>query len=467
MAFVKWHFLGGIRTVTGSCHVLEVDGQRLLLDCGLFQGRRKEANRRNRHLPLDVASVTRAMLGHAHIDHCGSFPTLVKQGFHGSIYATHATRDLLSLMLRDSAHIQRRDAEWVNKREKRRGADRIEPLYDEHDVDATLALLCGRPYHKPFFPLPGVRATLVPAGHILGSALTLLEVELAGRTLRIAYVVDLGRSHRTLLKDPVQLSDLDVLIIESTYGNREHEDRDGAQERLARVINETCERDGKIIIPAFALGRTQEIVRSIAYLQEAGTVAEIPIFVDSPLAIDISAVFALHSEEFDREASRQLVAGGDPLGSRRVTYTRSVEESKQLNQRKGPCVIISSSGMCEAGRILHHLRNAIEDPRNTVAIVGYQAPRTLGRRLVERRDEVRIFGESFKRRARVELLNAYSAHADRSDLLDYIEKAGRKLRAVYLVHGEPEQQEALYGELSRRGLANVQCPETESSVELD
>jgi metallo-beta-lactamase family protein len=458
--------VGGIRTVTGSCHILEVNGDKLLLDCGLFQGRRKEAGERNRNLPFDPKTITRAIVGHAHIDHCGNLPSLVKHGYESTIYSTHATRDLATLMLRDSAHIQARDAEYVNRRERRRGRDMIEPLYNDDDVDAALALFSSRNYGKPFYPLPGVRATLQPAGHILGSALTLLEIDAAGRTIRVGYVVDLGRANRPILKDPVQFQDLDVLIIESTYGNREHEDRDEAEARLARVISDTCERGGKILIPAFALGRTQHLVQAISQLCKEKRIPDLPVFVDSPLAVNITGVFQTHPEEFDKETYRDLVGGADPLGCKKVTYIRSVEASKQLNTRRDPCIIISSSGMCEAGRILHHLRNNIENPKNTVAIVGYMAPHTLGHRLVQRQAEVRIFGEPFRRRAQVEVLNAYSAHAGRSDLLQYIERSGKKLRAVYLVHGEAEQQKALHEELEKRGYTNVRCPETGSSVDL-
>ena len=447
--------------------MLEVGSERLLVDLGLFQGRRKEAERRNRALPFDPGTITRALLGHAHIDHCGNLPMLVKNGFRGSIYATHTTRDLVTLMLRDSAYIQARDAEYVNKRERRRGKDRIAPLYDDDDVDATLELFCSRGYNKSFYPLQGVRTTFQPAGHILGSALTLFEVDTGTRVIRIGYVVDLGRAGRPILKDPVQFTDLDVLIIESTYGNRDHEEHAPALERLARIVNAACEERGKVIIPAFALGRTQHIVHDLTRLQEEGRIPNLPVFVDSPLAVDVTGVFKMHPEEFDRETYTALMDGRDPLGYRSVTYVRSVEESKRLNQRSEPCVIISASGMCEAGRILHHLRNSVGDPRNTIVIVGYQAAGTLGERLVQRHEEVRIFGEPFQRRARIETLNAYSAHAGRPDLKAYIEQAGKKLRAVYLVHGEPAPQEHLHAELASSGLIHVHCPDTGAVVDLD
>jgi metallo-beta-lactamase family protein len=466
MNAVRWHFLGGVRTVTGSCHILEVDGERLLVDCGLFQGRREEAEERNRRLPFDATSISRAILGHAHIDHSGNLPSLVKAGFSGSIYATHATRDLATLMLRDSAFIQAKDAEFVNKREHRRGQAQVEPLYDLDAVEATLALFCGRGYRKPFYPTPRIRATFFPAGHILGSALTLFEIERAGRMLRIGYIVDLGRRAMPILKDPARIPDLDVMVIESTYGNRVHEDLPGAEERLAAVIRDTVARRGKIIIPAFALGRTQEIVRSISHLMQADRIPTIPVYVDSPLAVNVSGVFSTHPEEFDRATYHELLEGGDPFGTRIVRYTRSVDESKGLNDNEEPCIIISASGMCEAGRILHHLRNNIGNPRNTIAIVGYQAADTLGHKLVNGFEEVKIFGETFTRRARVEVLNAYSAHADRNDLIDYIEAGGKQLRQVYLVHGEPEQQDALHTELERRGYAYVKCPDTGSVQNL-
>ena len=466
MAKVQWHFLGGVRTVTGSCHILQVGDERLLVDCGLFQGRRQEAEKRNRNLPFDPGSINRALLGHAHIDHSGNLPSLVKNGFQGSIYATHATRDLATLMLRDSAFIQAKDAEFVNKREHRRGKDSAEPLYDLDDVELTLQLFCGRGYRKPFYPTPKIRASFHPAGHILGSALTLFEVDGAERPLRIGYVVDLGRYHLPLLKDPTQFQDLDVLIIESTYGNRVHEDMAGAEERLAAVVNRTAARGGKVIIPAFALGRTQELVRSVAHLMRDERIPRIPVYVDSPLAVNVTGVFSTHPEEFDRETYQELLDGGDPFGTRVVRYVRSVEESKSLNDKHEPCIIISASGMCEAGRILHHLRNNIASAKNTIAIVGYQAANTLGSKLVQGHDEVKIFGEPFERKADVELLNAYSAHADRNDLIRYIEHAGKKLRQIFLVHGEPEQQGALQEEMQRRGITNLRCPETGAVEEL-
>lgn len=461
-----WHFLGGIRTVTGSCHMLEVGNERLLIDCGLFQGRRKEAFKRNRSPSFDAKKITRVVLGHAHMDHSGNLPTLVKLGFHGAIYSTHATRDLATFMLRDSSYIQRRDAEYVNKRERRRGEDRVKPLYNDADVDATLSLFSTRGYHRSFSPIHRVRVTFYPAGHILGSALTLIEVQTETGTLRIGYIVDLGRPDRPILRDPEQLVDLDVMIIESTYGNRDHEDLTGAKERLARVINETCRRGGKVIIPAFSLGRTQELVKSIADLMADRRVPDIPVFVDSPLAVNVSGVFALHPEEFDSETYAQLIGGGDPLGANRVTYIQSVQESKSLNTRKEPCIVISASGMCEGGRILHHLRNSIGDSKNTIAIVGYQAPHTLGHKLVTGERRVRIFGEELVRKAQIEKLNAYSAHADRADLIRYIKEAGDKLRAVYLVHGEDEQQQALETSLIDKGYTGIHRPNSGDVVVL-
>ena len=465
MAAVRWHFLGGIRTVTGSCHVLEVHGRKLLIDLGLFQGPRQAADLINRRLRFDPSEIHAAMVGHAHIDHLGNVPSLVRAGYAGPVYATHATRDLAALMLHDSAHIQNRDAEFVNKRERRGGAEAIEPLYDHQDVDATLNLFSTQGYRRPFEPLPGVRVTFHPAGHILGSALTHLVISTDSGPLTIGYVVDLGRRGGPILQDPVQFQDLDVLILESTYGNRVHEVRAEAEDRLARVVNETAARGGRVIIPAFALGRTQVLVQCLAQLQDEGRVPPLPIYVDSPLAADVSAVLNAHSEEFDRATRQSLLSGGDPLGLRHVTYVRSVEESKRLNEKTEPCIIIASSGMCEAGRVLHHLRNHIGSEKNTVAIVGYQAAGTLGHRLVERQEEVRIFGEPFQRRARVELLNAFSAHADQTDLATYVKHGGPHLRQVFLVHGEPEPQEALEQLLTQAGYTGICRPDTGSVVE--
>lgn len=467
MPGLRWHFKGGIRTVTGSCHLIEANGNTLLVDLGLFQGPRKTADLVNRRLTFDPNRITAALVGHAHIDHLGNFPSLVKAGYRGPIYATRATRDLAALMLKDSAHIQGRDAEFVNKRERRRNHEKIQPLYDQNDVDATLELFRTQEYRHTFEPIPGVQASFHPAGHILGSALTHFVVHTSSQKLSIGYVVDLGRAVDPILKDPTQFENLDVLVIESTYGNRIHEDREGALARLARVVNATVDRGGKLIIPAFALGRTQTLVQSLAELQDRGEVPALPIYVDSPLAADVSGVLVAHSEEFELALYQALRAGLDPLGLEHVTYIRSVEESKALNAKTQPCVIISSSGMCEAGRILHHLRNNIENEKNTVAIVGYQAQGTLGHRLVERHEEVNIFGEPFRRRATVELLNAFSAHADQSELVNYVHRGGKGLRQVFLVHGEPEPQETLAALLEDAGYTGIHRPETHDVVSWD
>jgi len=464
---VRLTFWGAARTVTGSLHLLEWDGRRVLLDCGMNQGRRAEADRLNREFPVKPGDVEAVLLSHAHIDHSGLLPKLYAEGFRGSVYCTHATRDLCAAMLRDSAHIQEKDAEWLNRRNRRGGADKIEPLYGAEDAEAVMRSFVGVDYGEPITPLPGLEVEYRDAGHILGSASITATVREKGRTVRIGFTGDVGRAGRPILRDPEPLPDCDVLISESTYGGKVHEPAGRAKDRLARVVADTARRGGKVIIPAFAVGRTQEIVFRLDELANEGRLPPIHVFVDSPLAVDVTEIFRAHPECYDQSLHEYMEHDPNPFGFQRLTYVRDVEGSKRLNQSRLPMVIISASGMCEAGRILHHLRNSVEDPRNTIMIVGYCAPHTLGRRIVEREPAVRIFGEPYQLRAQVEVMNAYSAHADEPELVRFVGNLDpQRLRRIFLVHGDPTRQEALALALTAAGYTQPLIPARGESWEL-
>ena len=445
-------FHGAAQTVTGSQHLVEVNGTRILLECGLFQGKRDESRERNRHLPFDPASVEVVVLSHAHIDHSGNIPNLVKSGFKGDIICTFATRDLCAAMLRDSGHIQERDAEFVNKKRLRRGEPPVEPIYTEEDAIRSLRAFMAIGYGRPYNLTPDVTLTFYDAGHMLGSALVVLDIADGNtkRDVRLVFSGDLGRPGLPILRDPVMLDAADMLILESTYGGRHHPSLEESEAQLKEVILRTYKRGGKVIIPAFAVGRTQQIVYTLNRLYHARDIPEIPIFVDSPLALDVTNVFRLHPEAFDEEAVQYMTRedpDGDLFGFTRLRYVRQAEQSKELNFLREPAVIISASGMAEHGRILHHLRNNIEDPRNTILIVSWQAPDTLGRRLVEGAETVRIFGEEHKVRADVVVLNGFSGHADHAELMAWASGFHKPPQQTFLVHGDPESAQALAASL--------------------
>ncbi len=452
-------FLGAARTVTGSMHLLEVAGRRILLDCGLYQGPRKEAFERNRTFPFDPKSVDAVVLSHAHIDHSGNLPTLVRAGFRGDIHATFATRDLCGAMLPDSAHIHESELEHVNKRRARQKKALFEPLYTVGDVLRTLTLFRGVSYGRAFPVTPEVTATFHDAGHILGSAITELTIREPGRgAATLVFTGDIGRKGLPILRDPAMLDRADLLISESTYGGRVRHTDEDVEREMEEVLRRTAARGGKVVVPAFAVGRTQEVVYLLHQLCQAGRIPDLPVYVDSPLAVNVTEVFRLHPECFDEETRVFLLNGEDPFGFRRLRYIRSVEESKSLNRLRVPCVIISASGMCEVGRILHHLINTVEDGRNTVLIVGFQAQGTLGKRLVDREPVVRIFGEEYRRRAEVCVINGLSGHADRNGLLEWIGNVNGALKHIFLVHGDPDQAEALAGTLRGRKACPVTVP---------
>jgi metallo-beta-lactamase family protein len=458
---VEITFQGAAREVTGSCHLLHVKGHTIALDCGMFQGRRNESNEKNRTLPLPIEQLDAVVLSHAHIDHSGRLPFLVAQGYDRTIWATSATRDLSAVMLADSAHIQEKDAEYLAKKQK----SFIEPLYGMHHAVRTMDLMVGVPYNKPFDVVPGVRGTYVDAGHILGSASVILDCTEEGVTKRLVFSGDIGRSQLAIIRDPVPPTDVDAVIMESTYGNRDHESMDGARARLADVVRTTAARGGRILIPAFAVGRTQEMLYNLHSLFREGAIPPIPVYVDSPLAIDTTTVFEMHPETFDQ--SEDMVRRVHELFDFPLLhFTRDVTESKAINSATGPMVVIAASGMAEAGRILHHLANGASDPRNTILIVGFQAEHTLGRRIVEKQPMLRIFGEEIPLRAHVEVINGYSAHADRTELtawIDEVKATSPRLGPVWLVHGEPEAQDDYRTSLTARGYS-VACPEQHSRV---
>ncbi len=469
---IKLTFHGAAGTVTGSQHLIEVNGKRLLLDCGLYQGKRKEAFERNRQLPFDPASLDAVVLSHAHIDHSGNLPTLAKHGFKGDITCTPATRDLCAAMLLDSAHIQEKDVEFVNRRRARQGQNLFEPLYTQPDALEVMRSFATLSYDRPREILPGVHLTLIDAGHMLGSATVILDIEEQAerRQLRLVFSGDIGKKNAPIIRDPVPVRDgADVLIMESTYGNRLHPADEDTERELERIINDTYRRGGCIIIPAFAVGRTQTIVYSLHRLYNKRDIPAVPIFVDSPLATDVTSVFRLHQETYDEEMRQFLLTDDDqnPFGFQTLRYTRSVEESKALNFLREPAIIISASGMMENGRVLHHLRNRISDPRTTVIIVGWQAPDTLGRRLVEGAEKVRIFGEEIENRAHVETLLGFSGHADRNGLLEWAGAMEKKPARTFLVHGEPEAASALADALkAETGFSAVDIPVLHQSFEV-
>lgn len=447
-------------------HLLIANGRRVLFDCGLFQGKRKEAFERNRNLPFDAAEIDAVVLSHAHIDHSGNLPTLHRRGFRGPVFATPATADLCDIMLRDSAHLQLRDVEFVNKRRTRQGKNPFEPLYEPQDAEAILQQFEPVPYGQSRQVAQGVHITFHDAGHILGAAVTEIEAREDGAARRILFTGDLGRAGRPILRDPVVVRGAEILITESTYGNRIHHPESEVQAKLASLVNDICNRRSKLIIPAFSVGRTQQLLWHLDALRRAGTACPAPTYVDSPLSTRATEVHERHPECFNAQTLARVRAGDSPFSFPFLHFTADVEESKSLNGRPGPLIIISASGMCEGGRILHHLSNNIGDPQNVVLFVGYQSENTLGRYLIEGHKAVRIFGEEHVVRAQVAKINALSAHADRNELLAYFEAMGPGLRRSFVVHGEMVNAEALAAAMRQAGMRDVAIPEPGQTVTL-
>jgi metallo-beta-lactamase family protein len=467
---MKFHAWGAAGEVTGSCHILEINGRRLVLDAGLFQGQRKESFEKNRRKPLDPNTVDAIILSHAHMDHAGNLPTWVRDGYRGAIHATEATRDLSELMLRDSAHIQMQDLIHVNKRRRREGKSDFEPLYEDADCDATIEQFRVHRYGETFEPIPGVRAHFIDAGHMIGSATVVLDVEEAGKTRRIVFSGDIGHKGSPLLNPPVIPEGTDVVLMETTYGDRLHEARYEAEGLLQRAAAEVIHLGGKLLIPAFAVGRTQEVVFHLNQLFEDKKLPPLDVFVDSPLATNVTEVFRRHANVLNDavRARANRDADRNPFGFEGLTYTRDVEESKSLNFRKEPCAIISASGMCEAGRILHHLKNHLGKSNTTVLFVGFQAEHTLGRKLLDGMNPVPVFGEPVAVRARLLRAEGFSGHADRDGLLAWFDAVREKgsVDRVFLVHGENGPRSAFAEALKTRGVRHVEQPMQDDRFEF-
>lgn len=459
---MKLLFRGANREVTGSRHLLKVNGKTILLDCGMYQGRRQDEKEKNKNFGFDPKEIDFVLLSHAHIDHSGNLPNLVKQGFTGPIYCTPATKELLEFMLRDSAFIQEREVEYLNEKKAKKGEPLCEPIYTLKDAEDALKQVQGIPYDNCTELGEGVQACFKEAGHILGSAqivLTILDQEDQNKKKTLVFTGDLGRKNMPLIRDPYQVEEADYLLMESTYGNRTHSSILEAERELGEVVNKTIARGGKILIPAFSLGRTQEIVYSLHKLSDEGVIPKsLPIYVDSPLSVNVTSVFEKNTNIMDEETQKVFLGNKDnPFGFGQLKYITEVEESKALNNHQGPCIIIASSGMVEHGRILHHLKNSIQDHKNVILIVGFQAMNTLGRKLVEKQKVVNIFGEPYPVKIEVKVMNAYSAHADRSDLLDYASKI-KGLKKIILIHGEEQAALDLKTALEGNGLADVEVP---------
>jgi metallo-beta-lactamase family protein len=464
-------FYGAAQEVTGSMYLVEVNGQRLLLECGMFQGHRADTYQRNLHFPFDPAEVDALVLSHAHIDHSGNIPNLVKQGFRGHIWCTGATSNLCSYMLLDSAHIQENDVAYVNKKAKQRGEPPVDPLYTTEDVQAALRQFVSLGLPRTATVADGVELTFYNAGHILGSAFVVLDIRENSRDkpLRLVFSGDIGRGEAPILKSPERLDSADIVIVESTYGDRLHGPYAEARRELRDTVRETVRRRGKVIIPAFAVGRTQEIVYALNELEADGDIPQVPVFVDSPLAVSATEVFRMHPEEWDEEVLAFLVEERrqNPFDSKLIEYVRDVRRSKQLNYLTQSAVIISASGMAENGRILHHLKHNIEDSDNTILFMGFQAQNTLGRRLKDGEHVVRIFGEEYSVRARIATIDGYSAHADQTELLEWMRSFDRsRLNRVFVVHGEQASSFTFAEKLRGEGIRDLAVPEHGQSFEF-
>jgi metallo-beta-lactamase family protein len=462
---MKITFWGAAKTVTGSMHLLEANGSKILLDCGLYQGHREESRKLNSELPFNQRDINALVLSHAHIDHSGNIPSLVKNGFDRTIYSTHATRDLCSAMLADSAHIHEKEAEYMNLKMKKNGGKAVfQPLYTMKDAIDSIELFHSVNYGKRIPVADGVDVVFRDAGHIIGSSLVELFIKENGTEKKIVFTGDVGRKFLPILRDPEYIAETDVLITESTYGNRIHDDITKTNEKLKKIIIETYSRGGKIIVPAFSVGRTQELVFALHQLVNAKAIPDLPVYVDSPLSLNITQIFRMHPECFDSETLNYLYEGEDPFGFKRITYVSSVQESKQLNDSKVPCIIISSSGMCEVGRILHHLKNNIENERNTILVTGFMADNTLGKRIVDREPRVRIFGDYYSLRAKVVIMNEFSAHADKNELIEWTSGFKKRPALTCVVHGNEDAALAHKSHLEMIGLQNVIVPGRGDSV---
>jgi metallo-beta-lactamase family protein len=458
---MKVKFCGAAREVTGSAHLLTLDdGFKILLDCGLYQGNSEKMEDFNEKWLFNPEEINCVVLSHAHIDHCGRLPKLIKDGYKGPIYSTHATRSLCAIMLLDSAHIQEQDAEYFNKKRGRNTGKYREPLYSKEDVKETMERFVSYGYGKKFEVYPGVEVEFRDAGHILGSASVALKIrESDGNVIRLGFTGDIGRPNRPILRDPQQMDEMDYLICESTYGDKNHEAPPEEIGHLLKIIKHTClEKKGKLIIPAFSVGRTQELVYIMDKLEHAGQLPRVPVYVDSPLAVNATVIFGSHPECYDAELSTYILKDPNPFGFSHLTYIKEVEHSKRLNHSQEPCIIISASGMANAGRVKHHIYNNIADAKNTILIVGYCSPDTPGGALRAGVERLRLFGEEKPVRAEVEIMDSFSAHADRSEISDFIANQRQSVKKLFLVHGEIERQESLRTLLEGEGFKKIEIP---------
>ncbi|HZF00655.1 MAG TPA: MBL fold metallo-hydrolase [Methylomirabilota bacterium] len=463
---MKIHFFGAARTTTGSMYLIEINGKKLLLECGLFQGHREEANNRNCCFPFDPKQIDAVVLSHAHMDHAGNLPNLVKQGYAGNIHCTFATRDLCSIMLVDSAHIQMEDAAFVSKQRAKKHLPPVEPLYTITDAEKTLRQFVSVNYERPFLVVDGVTVTFRDAGHILGSAQVILDFNENGKKFRWLFSGDVGRGNDEILRDPAPTENVDYLQIESTYGGREHALRTDADETICKLVSDTLKQNGKVIIPAFSVGRTQQIVYVLNQLTLAGKLPRAPIFVDSPLSVNATEIYRLHPECFN-QATYDFLQKQNPFGMSNLTYIRDAEQSKKLNDLKEPAIIISASGMAEGGRIRHHLKNHIGFANNLILFIGYCAEGTLGDQIVSGKNPVNIFGEPHEVRAKVVSLDTYSGHADKNELKQYVQHISGDIKKIICIHGE-ESQCLAHAETLRamKPKAEVIAPEYKQIVEI-
>jgi metallo-beta-lactamase family protein len=457
---MKITFYGAAQTTTGSMHLVEANGKRILLDCGLYQGHRKEAFEKNRNLPIDPKTIDYVILSHAHIDHSGNLPQLVRQGFRGRVFARESTCELCDILLRDSCFLQKRDLEYVNKKRKRDGKVLFEALYDEKDVDVLMQLMVPIHMHSPREIAPGLTLEFFNAGHILGSALVQLDVRSDhGHSHRILFSGDLGQPDQPILRHHEYPSGADILLVESTYADRYHPSPDDIEMRLERYLKHIDRRNSKLLIPAFSVGRTQQIIYYLNKIAAKGKMPrEVKVYIDSPLSRKATEIYAKHREVYNAEAKSMLDKGDDPLTFPGMSFVSTPEESMALNNSSGPMIIIAASGMCEGGRVVHHLKHCMQDPDNIILIVGFQAENTLGRRIVEKKSPLRLFGEEVELRAQVEIINALSAHADRAGLINWINEVGDNVRHAFAVHGEVEKVAAMEEILKERGIKNVCAP---------
>lgn len=462
---MQLHFLGATRTTTGSMYLLEVNGKQLLMECGLFQGKRGESMERNRNFPFDPKRIDAVILSHAHIDHCGNLPNLCQQGYEGSIYCTFATRDLASIMLEDSAEIQRADAEYVSKKRAKKGLPPVEPLYTATAAEKAVRQFVALNYDRPIPVTDGVTVTFRDAGHILGSAQIVLDVQEGPRKFRYLFSGDVGRGNDDILRDPETVDNVDFLQVEGTYGGREHSSKATANSQVAALIRPVLENRGKVIIPAFSVGRTQQIVYTLHQLALAQALPPVPIFVDSPLSVSATEIYRLHPECFNESIYRFLREKENPFGMDNLTYIREVSRSMKLNELVDPAIIISASGMAEAGRIRHHLKNNIGNPKNLILFIGYCAEHTLGAQILSKREEVNIFGEPHRLRAQVASIDSFSGHADKHELKRYVERIGGEIKKISVIHGEEPELAAFAETLTAiKPNAEILIPEYKQAV---